>query len=266
MPSADHRQPGRFRALISAEARKLRTVPSIPLLAVALALLTFLAVAVPIGSGDADPRRGEAETIIVGPRQSHDDRIREILGAGGIAGIVAMLLASVAVAGDARHGTAVQSVLLEPRRARVASAHVLLHVMLGLVLGFVAAGVIAACAPALLARRGIDLGLSGGQLAAILAGVVLQTAFFAGLGATIGLLIPSQPAAVAVIVFGVGIVEPLVSAALGPLRDLSLSGASDALLRVAGSASPLEGVGVLAAWLLLAGAAGAAALTRRELR
>ncbi len=76
-------------------------------------------------SGDVDPRRGEAETIIVGPRQTQDDRIRETLAAGGIAGLVAMVLAAVAISGDARHGTIVPTLLAEPRRMRVAIAHVL---------------------------------------------------------------------------------------------------------------------------------------------
>jgi hypothetical protein len=87
--------------------RKLRTVPSTPLLALTLVVVTFLAVAVPIASGDLDPRLGDAETIIVGPRQSQDDRIREVLGASGIAGVIAMVLAAVAV--RATHATAPSS-------------------------------------------------------------------------------------------------------------------------------------------------------------
>src|ERR687889_701075 len=146
MPPPTRREPTRFRALISSAARKLRTVPSTPLLALPLVVVTFLAVALPIASGDLDPRPGDAETPIVGPRQPQDDRIREILGAGGIPGVIAMVLAAVAVSGDARHGTLVQTLLVEPRRTRIATGQVLLHVILGIALGCLAAGVILATA------------------------------------------------------------------------------------------------------------------------
>lgn len=259
-------QDGRFAAVLRSEARKLRTVPSGPLLALALVVVTFLAVAIPIESGDVDPRRGEAETTIVGPRQTQDDRILEVLSAGGLAGLIAMVLAAVAVSGDARHGTLVQTLLVEPRRHRVVGAHVVLHLLLGLFLGCVAAAVIVATAPALLVQRHVALGLSDSTVAWILIGVAVHTSLYAGLGAAIGLLVPSQPAAVAVTLVGFGAVEPLVSAALGPLRTFTISGASDALLGLAGGGSAVVGAAVLTTWLLMAVASAAGSLSYREVR
>lgn len=265
-PKPKSERAGRFRALFSSEARKLRTVPATPLLALTLVVVTFLAVAIPISSGDVDPRRGDAETVIVGLRQTQDDRIHEVLAAGGIAAVIAMVLAAVAVSGDARHGTVVQTLLVEPRRTRVAAAQVLLHLILGVVLGCIAAGVILATAPALLSGRQVALGLSHGQLAVVLIGVAIHVALYAGLGASIGLLVPSQPAAVAVTLFGFGVVEPLLSAALGPLRIASPSGASDALLGFPGSGSFIGGAGILALWLLIASASAAISLVHRDVR
>jgi hypothetical protein len=98
--------------------------------------------------------------------------------------------------------------------------------------------------------------------------VAAHVALYAGLGAAIGMLVPSQPAAVAVTLVGFGIVEPLISAALGPLRTISLSGASDALLGLGGDDSAIAGAGILAAWLVVATATAGAALAvaYRDLR
>lgn len=266
MHRASLREKTRFGALLASEARKLRTVPSARLMFLVLVGVTCLAVVVPIVSGDLDPRMGDADTIIVGVRQSDQDRIREILGAEGVAGIIAMVLAAVAVAGDTRFGTIVHTLLAEPRRSRLAGAQIVLHLFVGLILGCIAAAIIALSAPALMSARHVPLGLSHGQLATILLGVIVHTALYAGLGAALGLLIPSQPAAVAVTLFGLGLAEPLVSAALGSLRVLSFSGASDSLLGIGGGAPAIVGAAVLGGWLLVVGTGSAVALNYRDLR
>ncbi len=96
----------------------------------------------------------------------------------------------------------------------------------------------------------MPIGLADGEVAWILAGVAVHTALYAGLDATIGLLVPSQSGAVVTALLGFGFVEPLVSAAAGPIRALTTSGASDALLGLGGSESPIAGAAVLIAWLL----------------
>jgi len=95
----------------------------------------------------------------------------------------------------------------------------------------------------------IPFGLSTGERVGTLLGVVVQTALYAGLGAAIGLIVAGQAAAAVVALVGFGVVEPLVSATLGPARALSFSGVSDALLGMDGGGSVIAGAGVLVAWL-----------------
>ncbi|HEY6889327.1 MAG TPA: hypothetical protein VI300_16145, partial [Solirubrobacter sp.] len=134
----------------------------------------------------------------------------------------------------------------------------------------IAAALTAAAEAVGLATRGISVELGGGDYAQLLAGGMLAAALFAAIGVGVGTIVRNQVAAVAGLCVWLLFLEPLLlgdvpgaakyapEASAGAIAGAIQSQVADALI------SPALGVLLLAVYAVLAGAAGALAITRRD--
>ena len=159
-------------ALISAELFRLRTIRSPSFIAAGvLALVAFLAIT-PVF--DADTTTGP--DVI---------QLLQITG-GVVAAIGVALLAAATAGGDFRRGTAVLGYLASPRRGYTLTARAVTYAGLGAAFGLLASTVAMAIALPAADGAGIDVSLSGGDLAQLLGGAAAGGALFATAGVLLG--------------------------------------------------------------------------------
>lgn len=215
--------------LYAAELLKLRTTRSSPaLLAAAAVFSAAMAALVALLSAPEDIS-GQ-----VGGRL--------VLSSGGIiAGIMALLLAIGAVAGEYRHGTIAPTPLVTPDRRRVLLAQILACTTTGIIVGAVSAAATATVSfPILAARDDVPVALSAAQLA----GIVLGGICLAALGAAVGALLRNQVIAVGAALLVLFVAEPLVTELVDGYQRYSLTG-----LRTAISGGAAESAGTVAGGL-----------------
>lgn len=178
-----------------------------------------------------------------------------------------VLLGVMVLAGEFRHGTITQTLLITPNRWKVLGAKLLAGAILGLTFGVLAEGFSLLTAVPLLTLRGVDLEL-GDEAMGLVAGTLLATTLSAMFGVALAALIRNQVFAI-ILVFAVFlIVEPLV----GGLIDLKWPEIPKYFPTAATSAvidpgpdvlSRAGGVAVLLAYIgVLAGAGGRFVLSR----
>jgi ABC-2 type transport system permease protein len=162
-------------ALISAELFRLRTIRSPSFIAAGvLALVAFLAIIPVFDAGGPDAMSGP-------------DVIQLLQIAGGVvAAIGVALLAAATAGGDFRRGTAVVSYLASPRRGYTLTARAMTYAGLGAAFGLLASTVAMAIALPAADGAGIDVALSGGDLAKLLGGAAAGGALFATAGVLLG--------------------------------------------------------------------------------
>lgn len=145
------------------KVRTIRTFLWIALASIAVVLVTAIATAASDDSLQAD--------------QDH----RGVAQIAGIALILALISGIIVMAGEARHGTITQTLLVTPTRERVVLVKVLVGALIGLVLAVLAeALVLLVMVPA-----SLDVGKAGGALLGILIGAPLAGALGVGLGAIV---------------------------------------------------------------------------------
>ena len=219
--------------------------------------MTLLALSGAVASG------GIPEETMATP-----DGVRLVLGHGGLAAILALVLGVLATASEHRHGTVVDTLLSEPRRGLVLTAKGTALAVVGAAVGVVVAAAAWLGATAWYAGKGIDLPLALGDAATLrtLAGIVAWNALYAVLGVALGTIIRTPAGAVVTAVLWVFVLETAVA---GLLPDVGRWLPATAALALGNT--PVEdilgqGAGglVLLAWTA-AGLAGAyVASTRRD--
>ena len=245
--------------LIRAEIVKLSTVCTYWLLAAGTLVLVAGGIA-PIAAGTSfSPGTSPA---------------RAALALAGLAQTVALITGALAVTSEYRHKTITPAVLITPRRARLLAAKLATMTAAGLVLGLVTTGLAAAIALPVLSGRHLPTGISGLQLAAIIAGGGAATAICAALGAGAGAVIRNQVGAVITVLALVYVAEPVLGLLPGAgtaVQEYGIGGLATAATATSGFpvTAHLLGQGpaiaVLAGYALAALAAGTLLLNQRDI-
>jgi hypothetical protein len=244
--------------LIRAEVLRLRTIRTFWLLgAGALAVIWA----------------GVLATALTGSLTPGTSAARVILALAGIAQTCALLAGTLSVTTEFRHQTVTGTFLISPRRGRVLAAKLITLTGAGLIFGLIATGSAAAIALPVLASRQIPAGISGGQLAGIIAGGGVATALGAALGVGAGALLRSQVITVVAVLAVLYVAEPLVGfvPGVGPaVQRYGLGGLASGATATAGYSAGTRLLGQLPAAALLAGyalvlvLAGTAQLVSRD--
>jgi ABC-2 type transport system permease protein len=202
---------------LRSEAVKLLTTRTPRRLLVATVVVSIiLATAIGFGSTEAD--------------MAATDGVRSVLGAGGImAGIFALVLGILASGGEYRYGTITPTWLTTPNRTRVVVAQMTAHTLAGLALGVAATAATMIVGLATLTIRGIGVGLSVGQLAAIVVGGIVFAGLSAAFGSALGSLFANPVVAVIVVFLVLFALEPLLTGLIDGYQRWSLTGVRVAL-------------------------------------
>lgn len=116
-----------------------------------------------------------------------------VLGLGTTFGtLFAALLGAMSITGEIRHGLIRPTLLTTPNRTRVVVAKIGAGVLVGAVFGMVAEAVTIGVGTTGLAARGIDIALTGGQVAQLIAGGAVAAALWAAIGVGVGALVRNQ--------------------------------------------------------------------------
>ena len=244
--------------LLAAEALKLRTTWGFWIYLGLLPILTALVVAATIGSGV----------------EGFDDAAwRELLQAPTLllGFLFPLLVGTIAVTSEFRHGTIGQSLLVTPRRGVLLAVKLVAAGLVGLLFAAVSYGLTLAIALPWLGAKDVGVGLGDEAVRENALGVALAFVLLAMFGAGVGGALRSQVGAPIVLVVWFVVVEALVGALLAVLDVGGVARffpfrATAAVLGVDGDdgevLSQAAGALVLAAWV--AAAAGAAALSFRR--
>jgi ABC-2 type transport system permease protein len=186
--------------LFRAELLKLRTTRMVYALLGALLLIVAIAnVTGVLATSEADLAGEENQSGFFGA------------AASGI--IFVLLLGVMLMAGEFRHGTITQTLLITPNRWQVLVAKLLAGAALGFVFGALAELFSLVTAVPLLKLKGVDL-VVGDEAAELVLGTVLTTTLCAMLGVALGTLIRNQIVAIITVFATLLIVEPIVAASI----------------------------------------------------
>ena len=230
--------------LFRSEFLKLRTIRTflwIALANIALVLITAISVAASTGAIMDEDHRGVAQ--IAG----------SALVFGLISGIIVM-------AGEARHGTITQTLLVTPVRERVVLVKVGVAALIGLGLAVLAEGlVLLVTGPA-----SLDVHKAGGVLIGILVGAPLAGALGVGIGALVHAQGPAIGISLAWLLIGENL-APVISESATTYTPGRSFGALASGVRDGGQLLGMVGGGFAAAiWTLVFVAAGLLALLGRD--
>ena len=131
-----------------------------------------------------------------------------------------LVIGSLSMTTEFRHGTITQSLIVEPRRGVFLAAKLLASIPLGLLYGVVAAAVVVGGAP-VLASVGDVAFLGDRVVLELLLYGVLVTALWAVIGVAFGAVATNQVAAIIVIIAFTQFVEPIARVGLGSVDALS---------------------------------------------
>jgi ABC-2 type transport system permease protein len=240
--------------LVAAEWLKLRTTR---LLLGTLPLVLLLALAAVAGMVIAAD--GPAELV-------SDDGLRRVFSVTGTGAIVMLLVGIVVAAGEARHGTVVDTYLTTPRRERVLTAKLAVVALLALGVGAVVALAVLGLAAGLYPIEDATLPLDQADLWLGLLGSLGYTVLFAVMGVALGTLLRDQVLAVAVSLAWLAVVEhTLVALATDVGRWMPVA-AGQAMVRTPAERllSPLAGSAVLAGYAAALALAAAWAVAHRD--
>lgn len=246
-------------AQLRSELLKLRCTRTSLLLVVWLVALLLLVVALHVVSFDATALSRERDQL-------------QILGLGtSIGALFAALLGALSITGEFRTGTIRPTFLVTPRRTSVLAAKVAASALAGAGIGLIAQALTAGAEAAGLALRGVDIQLSPGDYARLLAGGAAGGAFFAAIGVGVGAAVRNQVAAVAGLCVGLLFLEPLVLGnvpAVGKYAPEASAGALAGAIQtqIADSlVAPPVGIALLTAYAALAGLTDSLLITHRDI-
>ncbi|MBO0775300.1 MAG: ABC transporter permease subunit [Actinobacteria bacterium] len=241
-------------SLIRSEFRKLTTIRGPWLLLAAGPLLVVAGVSGLVMSG------GDV----------HDPALQDkALAHVGLAALFTLLFGLLAVAGEYRHGTIIDTFLSSPVRGRVIAAKLAVYSLVGAAAGLVTSLAAIAATAAWWAASGGSLQLSGTSTWLTLGGGMGVNVGFAAIGVSLGALIRNLAAAVAAALAWIALIEGVAGQLLGsalarwlPLHASQALGRTD--LPAGARLLPQWGGGLvlLAYAVVLAGAAALATLKR----
>jgi ABC-2 type transport system permease protein len=243
--------------LVAAELRKLTSTRAPRWVAASGVAMTVLALSGSVASG-----------VIPEDRLRTVDGLRQVLGHGGLAAILALVLGVLATASEYRHGTVVDTLLSEPRRGRVLAAKTVVLAAVGAGLGLVAAMAAWLGATAWYAGKDIDLPATLGDATVLrtLAGIAAWNALYAVLGVALGTIIRTPAGAIVTAVLWLYVLETAVAGLvtdvakwLPAMAALALGNAPDGELLGQGTAGL-----VLVGWTAVGIAGAYVASTRRD--
>lgn len=125
--------------------------------------------------------------------------------------VVSGILGILAVTGEFAHQTATPTFLATSRRGRVVGAKLLTYAAAGIVYAAACTVVVLGVALPWLAAKGVDVVLSGPDLARTLGGVGLEVALYAVLGVGLGCLMRNQIAAIVGFVVYIFVLGPILT-------------------------------------------------------
>jgi ABC-2 type transport system permease protein len=249
-----------MRAQLRSELLKQRTTRTNLFLLLWMVGLVVLVVALHVFSFSA-------ETL------ARPDNQLKVVGLGtSLGALFAALLGAMSITGEIRHGTIRPTFLATPKRARVIAAKVAASALACLALGLLAEALTAGVEAAGLAARGIEIALSVGDYAQLLAGGALAAGLFAAIGVGVGALVRNQVTALVGLCVWLLFIESILiedvpsvgkfapGASAGAIAGAIQTQIGDDLL------APVLGVLLLAAYAAAASAAGSIATTRRDVK
>jgi ABC-type transport system involved in multi-copper enzyme maturation permease subunit len=187
-------------AVIRSEWLKLRTtaVPwvlgGIALVIDGLFVLLYYASHGAAGNGN----NGQPNTFGTPDYPHTVDQLRNLLGAGFITYLFALLLGTLMVTSEFRHKTVTTSLLVAPHRARFVGAKLITAAILGAVLAIVVLVATFIGGGITLVAQGGSLSSLFHQVPAVAPGLILVYALFAVLGVGLGSVLTNQVAAIVV--------------------------------------------------------------------
>lgn len=193
---------GRFGRLVRAEALKLASTRAPRWVAASAVGMTLLALSGAVASGGIPE---ETMRTAVG--------LRMVLGHGGLAAILALVLGVLATASEYRYGSVVDTLLSHPHRGRVLAAKVTTLAVVGVAVGVAVAAAAWVGAAAWYAGKGIDLPLGLGDATTLktLAGIVAWNALYAVLGVALGTIIRTPAGAIVTAILWLFVLETAVA-------------------------------------------------------
>lgn len=192
---------------------------------------------------------------------------RQLLTSAGTT-LIAVLLSVLGMTSEFRHGTIATTVRAVPDRSKVVISKAITYALIACVYGVLAAALNQIGARAVLAFEGIDVLLSGAEVARGVAKNVLSLVLFAVAGAGVAAAVTNQVAALVAIFIEsfasgiVGIFLPSVGKFL-PSPAMTAFTAGDGFRE--DDLSPEAGLAVFACYVLVAMAAGISMLRRRDI-
>ena len=195
--------------LVNAELLKLRTTRTFWALAGSAAGLVLLIVVL---------------TLLLDDQLNTSDDVESLLSAGGLAGLLTIVLGVVAAAGEYRHGTIASTLLVTPNRLRAVGAQVIASLAGGLVVGLVTSAMVAAIALPWLGAKDAVVVPSTRETLEIFLGGALYAALAAALGAALGSLLRNQVAAVVLVLVLIFVVDPTLAALVEGVGQFTLTG------------------------------------------
>jgi ABC-2 type transport system permease protein len=125
--------------------------------------------------------------------------------------IFSAIVGIILITTEYRHFTSRPTFLLEPRRARVIAAKLLIAAAVGLLYGAACVGVSLAITVPWLSAKGVDIGWVANGLIVVMVGALGVIALFAVVGVGVGVLFRNQVAAVITTLAYLFVVEPLIA-------------------------------------------------------
>jgi ABC-2 type transport system permease protein len=184
--------------LLAAELLKLRTTRTI--YALLGALLVIVAIATLVFTLDTAKEQLAAD----------DDG----LFGSPLTGIIFVLLVGVMLlAGEYRHGTITQTLLITPERWKVLAAKLVAGAILGVAFAVISELVATALGAPLMIARGVDFEITGGAIRLIV-GTIGAMALAGALGVALAAVIRNQVVAIIVVFAWLLIIEPTLAFAL----------------------------------------------------
>jgi ABC-2 type transport system permease protein len=186
--------------LIGAELLKLRTTRMVYGLLGALLVIVAIANVAGVLATSAVELTGE-------------ENQSELFGAAASGIIFVLLLGVMLMAGEFRHGTITQTLLITPNRWQVLAAKLVAGAILGFVFGAIAELFSLLVGVPLLTLKGVELAL-GDEAAELVFGTLLTTTLCAMLGVALGTLVRNQVVAIIAVFATLLIVEPIVAGSI----------------------------------------------------
>jgi ABC-2 type transport system permease protein len=239
---------------LRSELLKLRTTRTSLILIGAMVVLVAIVVAMHVIAPEAASLAGREQQL-------------KVFEVGTIVGMLfAALFGANAVAAEFRHGTIRPTFLATPRRWPAVAAKFVAAALMGIVLGLVAEGLMTGTAAAAFSARGITNLLTAADYERLFLGGAAAAALFAVIGVGIGSLIRNQAAAMVTLFAWLFVVENLLRGFIPGFGRFMPGSAGLSLAGQGGDQVLAAGAGalVIVAYVVVAGAAGLAATTRRD--